>query len=160
MPEFPRTTLCVELPNVGQVAYFVDLHLDTVREDNPHPHCQGTWVYYAEGMPRPMYVLAAPKKSERGRRWFVVLPITTKGPDERGATRRNLLHIGECIDPGKDSFLRLEPKRMPENMLHPMNGRSPVCGPCDERGFQNVVKLVAHWAMGGTIAKVFGGGRE
>ena len=156
MPEPPRPARLLELPDGFQVAYFVDLHLDTVEGTGPHPHCEGTWTYRSEGKPRPMFVLAAPKQRRRGRRWFTVLPITTKGPDEHNAVGPALLRIGDCIAEGKHSFLRLEPKRMPENMLHRVENRSPICKPCDELGFRNVITLVRDWAMKRTIAKVFG----
>ena len=146
MPEQPRPARSLELPEGLQVAYFVDLHLDTVEGTGPHPHCEGTWTYRSEGKPRPMFVLAAVKRRRRGRRWFTVLPITTKGRDENGEVLPNMMSIGDCIENGKASFLRLEPKCIPENMLHRTESRSPICKPCDELGFRNVITLVRDWA--------------
>jgi len=145
----------LELPKGCEVAYFVELHLGTVIPNGQRPSPDGTRIYLSEGKPRPMFVLAAPEKREWGRRWFAVLPITTKGHDERGKVRSKMLLIGDCIVAGKESFLRLEPKRLPENMLHAPDNRSPICIPCDQLAFRNVIKLVDHWARGGTIAKVF-----
>lgn len=82
------------LPNEGEAAYFVHLHLTTVRPKGPHPHRHGEWVYEANGKPRPMLVIRALPKRDRGARWFLALPITSKARPERD----NMLEsIGTCL---------------------------------------------------------------
>ena len=141
-----------QLPKPGEAAYFVHLHLDTVCEDGPHPYSSDLRLYRAEGKPRPMLVLTASVGRQRSRRWFLVVPITTKGLDEQGRLRDNHKVIGPCLDPGKDSYVKLTLLHLPENMLHAAAGRSPVVKPCDPFALQNVTKIVQHMALGGSKA--------
>ena len=132
-----------EMPAAGQVAYFVDLHLDTVRVVERNTRKEDIWWYRAEGKTRPMYVLAASPKRERGKRWFTVLSITTKGLDEKERLRDSHIHIGECICPDQDSYVDLRPQRLPENMLSRRAGESPIVSPCDRLGFDSATRIIA-----------------
>jgi hypothetical protein len=144
------------MPSVLQVAWFVHLHLDTADEDGPHPHGGSTRYYRMAGKPRPMLVIAAPKKREHDRRWFVVLRTTTKRPDDVGVGRSRWQCIGNCLQEAKESFLCFEPALIPENLLHIVNDQSPILVPYHELAFRSLLTIVRHWAMNAKIAAVFG----
>lgn len=144
------------LPVGGQVAYFVQLHLETAQEREKHPHLQRVRVYSVDGKARPMLVLTQLSKPARGRRWFLVLPITSKGQDARGRTRTDVQRIGNCLDPERPSFVKLEPVRLPDNLLSSGCGQTPVVQPCDPQAFGNAVKVLMHCVLRGSVGKVFG----
>ena len=130
-----------DLPSAGQVAYFVHLHLDTAQDLGEHPIHNDERVYRVNGKARPMLVLAE-LKPERGRRWFHVLRITSKGLDEKGNPKEGHQRIGKCIAPEVDSCVVLELQRLPDNLLHPIDGGSAVVVPCDQFGFDQALKII------------------
>ena len=132
-----------ETPKAGQVAYFVHLHLDTARDIGDHPVHQNERVYHVDGKARPMLVLAELKR-ERGRRWFKVLRITSKGLDAHGNPKIGHQLIGDCIGPEIGSFVVLELQRLPDNLLHAMNGRSAIVAPCHQFAFDQAWKIIQH----------------
>jgi hypothetical protein len=128
-------------PGERDIAYFVDLHLDTVailQADRKEKH----WIYTVVGKPRPMVVMRRLPGRERGRVWFRVLRITSKGLDEQGRLLPDMQRIGRCIDPDRESFVKLEALKLPENMLSAMDGSSSVHQPCDPLSFGNAVKVL------------------
>ncbi len=147
---------CAPLPSEGDVAYFVHLHLDTAAVKGAHPRQTATWVYHVEGKPRPMLVLTCLKQCDRGRRWFLVLPITTKGYDGKGRRRSDVEPIGRCIDPDRDSFVRVEPCRLPENLLFCGNGGSAIVRSCDPLGVGNALKILEHKLRKGSYCRSSG----
>ena len=133
------------------VAYFVALHLDTVCEFEPHPVRTGERVYKVDGKPRPMLVLQRRPEKRRGRRWFFVLPITSKGLNEKGELLPGMERIGNCLDPTRDSFVELRLRELPENMIHLSNGSPVVKTACDPLAFANALKVLQHRLMSRAI---------
>lgn len=136
-----------ELPEAGQVARFVHLHLDTVRMEKCHTLKEEHASYTVEGKVRPMIVLRACPR-ERGRSWFLVAPLTTKGLDEDGSIKPTCLAVGSCVDPEKESFVKKnEVTRLPDNMLEE-GGDTMGFMRCDQIVFINVIKILQATAMG------------
>jgi len=142
------------LPDGGQLAYFVKLHLDTARR-RERACKDGEWQYIVEGKPRPWLVLTRlpSKKPSRGRRWFLALPITSKGLDENGDVKEGFQPMNKCIDGDRESFVELKPQDLPENLLHAKDGQSAVGTPCNPLEFGNVVRIALHRCLGGTNLK-------
>lgn len=134
------------LPNEGEAAYFVHLHLTTLEQCKADkPNHKGEWVYKVKGKPRPMLVIRADPKRDRGSRWYLTLPITSKNRDERG---KMLEPIGNCLDESIQDFVEMQIYKVPANMLHRENGKSPIIKPCDRLSFSNAVRVVTHKALG------------
>ena len=131
------------------VAYFVHLHLDTVTadEDCDHPDCNGVWAYRVHGKPRPMLVLGLFPKPCRGRVWVKAVPLTTKGEDGKGRQRDDVMLIGKLVDPDKDSYVKLELWRLPENLLSDRTGQAPYSRQVDQGSFAAITKLLVHKAL-------------
>lgn len=132
-----------ETPTAGQVAHFVHLHLDTARDIGDHPVHRNERVYHVDGKARPMLVLAELTR-ERGKRWFKVLRITSKGLDANGNPKVAHQFIGDCIGPEIGSFVVLEVQRLPDNLLHAMDGRSAIVAPCHQLAFDQAWKIIQH----------------
>ena len=132
------------LPNEKEVVDFLKPHFDTLRETGPHPSIPGHRLCTLEGKPRPMLILRCFPKRERGLRWFLVVPLTSKGEDTVG----DLQPIGNCIDEGVDSFVELIPCKLPENMIC-RNGVGQLTRhtPCDPPSFAHAVKVILHKAQ-------------
>ena len=145
------------MPCAGDVAYFVKLHLDTAVKKGPHAHREDHRVYEVEGKPRPMLVMQLLTKRCRGRRQFLVLPITSQGHDEKGTRRSDVKPIGRCIDDEHDSFVEMERWLLPENLLHAPDGKSPMKKPCEPFAVQNVQKIMNVIALGGGSQVAFRG---
>ena len=136
------------IPNEGEVAYFVKLHLDTLQLTGPHPVVQEHCLYSLEGKSRPMLVLMVLPERERGRRWLLVLPITSKGLDARGNRKSGLEPIGNCLESSRESFVETNVQKLPENMVcRTSNGQIHRVAPCDPQSFANAIKVVAWKAM-------------
>jgi len=134
------------------VVYFVDLHLDTLSLRGPHAHKAKHWCYAVDGKPRPMLILAMASR-ERGRQWFRVLPITSKGRAENGSVKEGMISIGAVLDGERESFVRLEPRLLPENLIHCGDFSSAVVEPRDRLGFQAAIRVIEHRARQGKIAR-------
>ncbi len=132
-------TIAKRIPKKGEVAWFDDLDLDTVRDQRPSRKTD-IYNYTVEGKPRRMYVLAVNWK--RGKRRFRVVPITSKGKDEKGQLRDDRISIGRCITEEKDSFFRLPPEEHSEKLICRRDGRSPVVEPCNRLAFQCAIKVL------------------
>ena len=139
------------LPNGGDVAYFVHLHLDTINEHSEHPRKKDTLIYRVEGKARQMFVIKRLSQKERGKRWFLALPITSKGLNEAGHKRKGYQQISNCLDGKTESFVKWEVHRYPENMLHAKRGHPTVVTPCDPATFKDVLKIVMDRAQRGTL---------
>ena len=130
------------LPRAGQVAYFVHLHLDTARDDGAHPVLHNERVYRVDGKARPMLVLTE-LKPERGRRWLLAVPITSKGIDAKGNLKPDHIRMDRCLSADMESFAMLPPQRLPDNLL---------CGTAmraaDPFAFQNAVKVIERMKLG------------
>src|SRR6478609_6653752 len=123
------------------VVYFVHLHLDTARRLNESARHENEKVYRVEGKPRPMLVMSRLQK-RRGRDWFRVLPITSKGKDKTGKLLPDIEYIGDCLNVGRESYVKLDPRDLPENMLSVEDGKSLVVTPCDHFAFANAIKVL------------------
>jgi hypothetical protein len=141
------------LPTDGDVANCVFLHLDTVARMDKHALHGGEWLYEVAGKPRPMLILQRRAKQYRGRTWFLALPITTKGRDEKGQVREGMQWIGKCLDGQQDSYVRMEVREIPDNLLHYERGGSALVSPCDYCAFQNAVRVIMHKALHGQLAR-------
>jgi len=137
-----------DIPKQGDTAYFVHLHLDTAVSDGHHEFREAIEVYRVEGKPRPMFVIQVLDKRDRNRRWLLTCPVTSKPLDSKDRERPDMLPIGNCLDQEKSSFVRLELHKLPENLLHAREGKSPVLAPCDPTAYRNVVRIVLHKALG------------
>jgi len=142
------------LPQSGDVARFVHLHLDTAAEESQRSDMPAVSVYRVEGKARPMLVLHRLARCERGRSWFLVLPITSKGRDGRGHVLPDCEPIGNCIDADVESFVKMEVLfRLPENLLHREGGNAPAVKPCDPHAYRNALTVIRHKAMRGWLGK-------
>ena len=136
------------IPREGDVAYFVKLHLDTLQMTGTHASLPGHRQYSLEGKSRPMLVVRLLPERERGRRWLLVLPITSKGLDSRGNRKIGLEPIGNCLEPSCDSFVELNVHKLPENMIcRTSDGQLNRLTPCDPQLFANAVKVLMHKTM-------------
>lgn len=131
-----------DVPSAGEVAYFVHLHLNTVRDVGMHVHKEKVRMYHVEGKPRPMLVLMQLTEPEYGERIFIVLPITTKPKDGKDRLRTDLLRIGDCIDKDRNSFISLRPQRLPGNLLSNRGDKSPIKEIADSIGVRCVFNIV------------------
>jgi len=100
--------------HAGQVAQFVFLHKDTARRVGNVD--QETFVYEVNAKSRPMLVLAR-SRVEHGGRVYPVAPITSRGCKPDGTVKRNHRFIGDCIERGKMSYVKLEVEYYPECLL-------------------------------------------
>lgn len=141
-------------PKEGDVATFMHLHLSTATKKGKHPHREGHWVVEVEGKARPMLIIRALPNKDRGRWWFLAMPITSKGKDESGRTRRNVESIGNCLETTRESFVELEVRKYPENLLHFEQGGSPLITPCDQDAFRNFFRIVSHKALRGQLPTI------
>lgn len=136
------------LPNEGEATYFVKVHLDTLNLVGPHPTIPECRLYALEGKARPMLVLRVLPGRERGRRWLLVLPITSKGLDGRGNRRTDVEPIGNCLDSCRESFVEMSPQKLPDNMIcRTDEGRIHRPPLCDRQAFANAVKVLTWKVM-------------
>lgn len=140
-----------DFPQDGAVAYFVDLHLDTVEMAEEHAHKERHFVFSVEGKIRRMLVLQRLSRLCRGRSWFLVLPITSKGLDERGKLKPNYKPIGKCLEPDVESYVELRPVQLPDNMLSRSGGQSAVFHPCNPLFIQNAYATLYQTVLGKRI---------
>lgn len=134
-----------DLPRDREVAYFVKLHLDTIVRKGDHPRNGGEAIYSVDGKPRPMLVLQRLQERERGKLWFLVLPVTSAGLDGNEKPKASVQPIGNCIDKHKDSFVEMDVQKLPDNMIvRGSVGEVRRLAPCDPLTFMNVVKIVEH----------------
>jgi hypothetical protein len=134
-----------DLPKAGDVARFVHLHLDTAERMSDRPSMPGAYYYRLEGKPRPMLVLCRLPQREYGRRWFLVLPITSKNHGNRGM----VLPISDCIESGRPSYIMCKAlSRLPENLLHRKDGENWVIRTLDKLTSANLVKILNHLNLG------------
>jgi hypothetical protein len=132
-----------ELPDAGDVVYFIHLHLDTVELKGPHPYKKGEWKYTVDGKPRPMLVLQSLSEQAYGKgRRFKVLRFTTKNLDGKGNPRKNVIPMGRCIDPDTDSFLVAELLWLPQKLLHGKPGATCVLRRFDPLEFGNILRCL------------------
>ena len=143
-----------ELPNEREVAYFVHLHLDTVTEQARHSEMEDVWIYSVQGKPRPMLVLRRLPERKRGRRMLLVVPITSQGLDSQRKLLPDHEPIGDCLDRGKPSYLKLQLQRLPENLVHRQAGKSSIKQPCDPFAFGHVIKTIENKIRLGELQKL------
>lgn len=140
-----------QLPNEGDAANFMHLHVSTAVAKGKHPHKEGHWIIEVEGKSRPMLIIRLLPKRERGKKWYLALPITSKGKDESGKTRDNVEDIGNCLNATTQSYVELEIHKYPENLLHSGDQNSPMITPCDKDAFRNFFRIVSHKALRGQL---------
>ncbi len=141
------TPLSSQLPKEMDIAYFVHLHLDTTEPSSDRSHKQDHFVYCVEGKPRPMLVLRV-LPDHRGRRWFRVLPITSKGKDANERLKNGVFFVGKLPGNERDSYITADDlRKLPENMVHRAKDRSPIIHSMDRLEFDNVVRIAASLSM-------------
>jgi hypothetical protein len=137
-----------ELPKERDVAYCVHLHLETTTFAEPHLYKADHAVYKVEGKTRPMLVLGELSKRKRGKRWFHVIPITSKGKAEDGRRKPNCYSIGQLPGCETESYLVVDDVRLlPDNMVHQHNGKPKIVHQLDRLEFMNFVKITEHHQM-------------
>lgn len=134
------------LPVEGEIVYFVKPHLDTLELSGAHETRGDVQIFTLEGKARPMLILRLLPESDRGRRWFLVLPITSKGLNQDGKCKQNMEPIGRCLDPAKDSFVEIDGlAKLPENMISRLSdGAIKRVRPCDRHAISNAQKVVEY----------------
>ena len=141
----------------GQIVYFVKLHLGTLKKEGPlhldpsegkekRPQRDQLHVYSVVGKSRPWLVLTCLPK-EYGKFWFLVCPITSKGLDENGKLKKNMERMGNCIHPWVHSFIETESQKLPDNMIDPIEGISPVKDPCNRMCVDNAMKVLMYKSL-------------
>lgn len=131
----------------GMVVWGVHLHKDTVRFIKKHEHKVGHSRYEVEGKRRPVLVISQQAKA-RGRVWFTVLPITSKGLDEKGNTKLGYVAIGKAIEESTQSYVDLAAEYIPDNLIS-NDGRScDVVKELDPLTFSSIHKQLWTRAMG------------
>jgi len=143
-----------ELPTGGQIARFVKPHLDKAKK-LPSLTLERAKTLGLDGLrlekneslyavavkARPMFVLERLRR-EHGRRWFLVLPITTK-PDERWKHGEDYYWIDKCIEADKSSFVEMRPLRLPDNLFD-----GEILKPCNPIEFDRVLKILTTRRVG------------
>ena len=87
--------------------------------------------------------------NQRGCCWFRVLPITSKGKDDTGRLKRSMFRIGRLRDYKCDSFIVGDDyRKLPENMVHRVDGRVRIIDSIDLLTFQHIVKTATLHCMG------------
>ena len=104
-----------EFPRPNDVVYFSYLHLNTARDTGPSLK-EGHRTFEIEGKERPFFVVSD-EEPDRGVRWYLVAPCTTKAYDERRNKRRHHIPIDGALGDGNDSFVVAELVRYPDNLL-------------------------------------------
>lgn len=131
----------------GMVVWGIHLHKDTVRVVDKHEHKAGHNWYEVEGKRRPVLVVSRRTK-ERGRIWFTVLPITSKGQDEKGHTKPGYLGIGETIEESIQSYVKLVTEDIPDNLISDDGRTCDVVKDLDPLTFSCIHKIHSKRAMG------------
>jgi len=131
----------------GMVVWGIHLHKDTVHFIKKHEHKAGHSYYEVEGKCRPVLVISQQTKA-RGRVWFTVLPITSKGQDEKGNTKPSCMRIGEAIEDSTQSYIELVAEYIPDNLIS-NDGRScKVVKELDPLTFSNIQRIFLYRIMG------------
>ena len=105
------------LPSAGKVAYFVKLHLYTVRFVKHSDELKKTGLYEVEGKARPMLVCEV--LAGNAGCSFRVFPMTTKSAKQRGNPEYRV-PVGRLPNETKESFVMVDDIQiLPENMLSP-----------------------------------------
>ena len=128
----------------GDVVYFVHLHLNTVKRLKKEGEF---WSYSVTGKFRPMIILRE-LPSDRGCRWFRVIPLTTKGLLEEGKPKEAVVHIG--LLPGENLpsyFEKGDVPRLPEYMIQKVAGHPRMKAPLEKHQMDHIEKLAGHFAM-------------
>ncbi len=140
----PDTSTNDEL-RAGQVVEFVKLHLDTA---TCHNRFQEPLVFNVNGKQRPMLVLRRCSEMERGKKLYLVLPITSKGVDKRGKVRPGHVRLGNVIDKNKPSFVDCFVRRIPDNLVWRRRGKPVVRDVCDRMVFGYIIKCLTQDGLG------------
>ena len=107
------------LPSAGDVAYFVKLHLDTVRFVKHSDERKKIGLYEVEGKARPMLVCEV-VAGNSGRCSFRVFPMTSIGVDGEGRPQQYRIPVGRLGFETTNSYVVADDiHRLPENMLSP-----------------------------------------
>ena len=127
----------------GDVVYFVYLHLNTVDTGKPvrRSHKERTYFYEVEGKARPMLVCGDPLE-RNGIKWHRVCPLTTKGLDESGKTKKGYIPVGNLIHPEKVSYLCCHPELYPENLLSVKNGSKCAVKRLDPQDMTSLMSIL------------------
>lgn len=128
----------------GQVAKFAYLHLDTAQHIDTHRQKGGTNIYRIEGKVRPMIVMSIRATRIRGRCWYMVAKVTSKGLCEDGSLKRGFEPIGNCIEEDTESFVQLFLECYPDNLLCYDGNHPDRCEPSDRIAFQYAIRVLQH----------------
>ena len=132
------------LPEENTVAYFVHLHADTAEKMLSDCRRRGESLFRVFGKARPVLVLRKLPKKARDRVWFVVLPVFS-AREKAGTHGMNMWEIGGCIDGDKQSWVLLEPIRVPDSLFVNTVRR------CNQLELHNVWKILNHKLMKGWV---------
>lgn len=127
------------------IPYFIQLHLESVTENDsvPHPWKKGHRIYSVEGKPRPMLVIQEmPRK--RGKNRYMVYSLTSKKPE---SGNKDVIRIGNCIDPEKTSFIATEPQVLPENMISRDGEKNSAIRSIGRMEFNNIMSILSRTAL-------------
>ena len=135
------------LPSERDVAYFVKLHLDTVRFVKHSDEPKKIGLYEVEGKARPMLVCRVFGKGS-GRRFFRVFPMTTVGFDELGQPKACRVSVGRLPNKTKESFVMVDDiQTLPENMLSPDWGRPSEFQTLEPHAFRHALAKWREFAL-------------
>ncbi len=136
MPKSVPSPLLVE----GHIAYFVKLHLDTVKVVDKR---EEVWSFRVDGKARPMLVRRVTEAN--GVKWFRVFHLTTKGKDRNGNVKPDLFPVGHILEAEKESYINRNAELLPENMIWTRNEFTPKL--LDRLEFQSVLKILERAGM-------------
>ena len=96
-----------------------------------------------------MIVLTRQSRPEWGRWWFLVAPLTSQGREATGTPRPDVQPIGTCVEPDRESFVKVGPThRLPDNLISRKPGKPAIVKPCDPFGFRNALKVIERRMLG------------
>jgi hypothetical protein len=124
------------------VVYGIHFHKDTTRIVKKHDFLPDTLCCEVEAKRRPLLVITNAKR-DRGKAWFIVLPVTSKGLSENGELKPNHIRIGNCIQEDRTSYLKLFAESVPCNLLSEDGTTCDLIKELDTLDFQHIVKILA-----------------
>ena len=105
--------------NPGDVAYYIRLHLDTLRYLGDHPENRDDRMYEVAGKARPMIVIKVISTDRSGRSKYQTVSLTSKGRDWNGDLRPGFVRLGDLLQNGTESFVKLSVDETPDNLIQP-----------------------------------------
>jgi hypothetical protein len=131
----------------GIVVSGIHLHKDTIRFIKKHDHRDKVNEYAIEAKLRPLLVICK-HSNKNGTSWYTVLPITSKGRYENGATKRDCQSIGDTIQKGRQSFVKLAPETVPDKFISNDGENCEMFTDLDPLTLQNIMRIVTFRRFG------------